>query len=339
MTPNQKLDALIGRLTPQIRDAFLAAVSDIVNNQRLNQIITLIEQRNFDAVFDALNISRAAFAPLESALVTALETVGVVKASTFPRFINTTAGAAIFRFDIRNPRAEQWLREKSSSLITTITNDARVVVRNTLERGMLVGRNPRSVALDVVGRIDPVTRQRVGGAIGLTVNQDQWVASARSRLETLDDRYFTMELRDRRFDATVQRAIREGRPLDADTVTKLTDRYRARALQHRGEMIGRTEALSSLNHGEYEATVQAHDTGAFEASAVERVWDDTGDGRTRLSHRVMDGQRVGLYEPFVTPMGFQLMHPGDASLGAPGDEIIACRCRTRTEIDWLSNVT
>ncbi len=88
-------------------------------------------------------------------------------------------------------------------------------MRITLERGQLEGNNPRVTALDIVGRIDPVTKKRVGGVIGLTNNQEQWVANGRRYLEQLDSKYFNLELRDKRFDGTVKKAIEAGKPLPA----------------------------------------------------------------------------------------------------------------------------
>lgn len=47
---------------------------------------------------------------------------------------------------------------------------------------------------------------------------------------------------------------------------------------------------------------------------------------SRFDHRRMDGVTVPIEEPFVTPAGYRLMYPGDRSLGAPGGEIVNCRC-------------
>ncbi len=55
-----------------------------------------------------------------------------------------------------------------------------------------------------------------------------------------------------------------------------------------------------------------------------REWDAAGDKDTRDSHSAMDGQKRGLDEPFTTGDGWQLMHPGDGSLGAPAEEVINC---------------
>jgi hypothetical protein len=240
----------------------------------------------------------------------------------------------MLRFNVRDPEAEKWLRERSSSLITGIGEDIREAVRSTLQDGMAQGRNPKSVALDLVGRYDRTTKHREGGVVGLGEREQYWARSARAKLVSLDESYFTLELRDKRFDGIVRKAIESGKPLTAEQVTRITDRYRARALQHRGEMIGRTEALAALNRSEYESTRQALAQSGLPPAAAAKVWDSAGDARVRNSHRAMDGQRVGIDEAFVSPSGARLLHPGDVSMGAPGTEVIACRCRVRYDVQW-----
>lgn len=338
-TARQRLDAFADLLTPVIRDAFIAAIRDVTDNAVLADVIRAIELGDVERAFRALGFSEAAMRPLTAALEQAFEQGGVLTGATFPKYLATSSGRAVFRFNVRNSRAEKWLREKSSSLIMEIIEDTRISIRNTLTVGLQEGLNPRTVALDIVGRIDPTTRHRVGGLVGLTTNQEGWVRNTRRMLQQLDERYFERELRDKRFDGMVRRAIREGKPLPVETVERLVTRYKDSALRYRGEMIGRTEALQSLNAAEYEATKQAVEMGAASERAVQREWDSAGDSRVRYSHKRMDGQRVGLDEPFVSPVTkARMMFPGDSSLGAPAREVIACRCRVRSVIDWFADV-
>jgi hypothetical protein len=338
VTPRQRLDALVDEFAPQIRMAFLAAIQDVVDTAILNRVIEAIRRGDPEAAFRALGYSEAAMRPLTAMLEKAFETGGVLTGATFPKYINTTDGRGVFRFDVRNSRAEAYLREQSSSLITRIENDTRANIRNVLTTGMEAGRNPRNVALDIVGRMGP-DGHRVGGIVGLTQQQEFWVQNYRLKLETLDPAHERLELRRKGSDGVVNRAIRTGKPLPPETIEKLVTAYKNNALRYRGEAIGRTEALQSLNRAEWEATKQAVAMGATKESAVAREWDDTGDGRTRPSHRALNGQRVGLDEPFVSPLtGARMMHPGDVSLGAPAREIVMCRCRVRTVIDWLADI-
>ena len=248
----------------------------------------------------------------------------------------------VARFQGRNPRAEQWLLTQSSTLITRITNDTRDGVRFVLQEGMRLGRGPRSVALDIVGRMDRAAGRRVGGLVGLTPGD---VASSQRALGQLTSgdpaemaKYLRRKLRDKRFDATVARAIREGKPVPADRARKIVGRYQDRLLYRRGETIARTELLQSLHHAQDEGLRQLVDDGKLNAGQITREWDASEDSDTRDSHRHMDGQSVGLNEPFTSGNGALMMHPGDSSLGAGPEEIINCRCIVRPKIDFIAGL-
>lgn len=360
----QTLDYLIDLFTPDIRDAFKAAIQGIVDNVFLTDLITAIEDGEVDRAFELLGFSEAAMRPLTSALERAFETGGVLTGEKFPKFLRTPSGRVKFNFDVRNSRAEAWLRDHSSELVTRLKEETRTNVRNTLQQGMIDGRNPRSTALDLVGRIDPVTKKRTGGIIGLTPNQERWVSNTRRDLNDVKDwlaaerlksrkkfemtdtellqyhPYFSRNLRDKRFDNIVRRAIAEGTPLPQDTIDRLVTAYKNKTLQYRAEVIARTESIQSLNRSEWEANMQAVDMGAIRKQDVTRHWDSAGDTRVRHSHAEMDKKYsktgVGIDEPFVSPSGAIMMFPGDTSLGAPADEVIQCRCRVRMNVDWLA---
>ena len=50
------------------------------------------------------------------------------------------------------------------------------------------------------------------------------------------------------------------------------------------------------------------------------------DGRTRDSHRHLDGQRVTFGKVFVSELGSRMEYPGDTSHEALAADIIQCRC-------------
>lgn len=332
MTIEQKLKLLIDRLTPVVRDAFLLAIADVSDRVILARLVTAVEAGNYTAAFETLGLSNAAMRPLTAALETSFETMGNAVVQSFPRFVR-----AQFLFDVRNPRAERWLREQSSSLVTRITEDMRVNVRNVMTTNLEAGNNPRTTALDIIGRMGP-SGKREGGIIGLNQPQERWARNARVELQQLNENYFTRERRDKRFDSVVRKAIAEGKPLDKATIDKLITRYKDKLLQLRGETVARTETIQSLNRAQYESYMQGVDAGMVKRSAVVRVWDTAGDTRVRHSHELMDGQEVGLEEPFKAPDGSLLMFPGDTSLGADAAETINCRCRVKFKTDFLSRL-
>lgn len=250
------------------------------------------------------------------------------------------------RFRVRNPRAEQWLNDQSSRLVTEITESTREAIRTVAREALEQGQGPRRTALDIVGRLNRATGRREGGIIGLTTQQTGWASRAYQELRSGDpaqmQNYLDRRARDRRFDRSVLRAIREGRAIPAEDAQRMVRSYRNRLLRYRGETVARTETHTSLHAAQDEGLRQITEQTNVPASAIKRHWDATEDSATRLSHRALEteydlrnGRGVGVDEPFVSPLtGARMMHPGDGSLGAPGDETINCRCRVRVNIDY-----
>jgi HK97 family phage portal protein len=104
----------------------------------------------------------------------------------------------------------------------------------------------------------------------------------------------------------------EGIPDLARRVQDVFDASRARAT-----VIARTEVVRSSNYG----TWQAH---RLSGVVERRQWIATPDDRTREEHADLDGEVVGIDEPFESG-GSKAMAPGD--FGVPELDI-QCRCTT-----------
>lgn len=338
------IQRFISQFTGEIAVAFRETIDAVTSDAVLSDIVAAIEKNDIEAVLRSLSVSRAMMRPVEVAIETGFEATGNLVAGEVARAATSAGGRRfVFRFDVRNIRAEQWLRDKSSELVTRIGEQTREAIRQTLDAGMAAGRNPRSTALDIVGRVNPATGRRQGGIVGLTAGQERWVARAREELASGDPeqlaRYLTRERRDARFDAVVRRAIATGRPIPADTQTKMIGRYADSVLQLRGETIARKESIEALNRAQYESFMQATEQGIVKQSNVRKIWDSAGnDGRTRDSHLELDEKSVGLDEAFTSPAtGKKMLHPGDTSIGARGEDVINCRCRVRYKVDFLAD--
>lgn len=328
---------LLDKLEPRFRDAFLAAIREIVSKARIAEIARSLERGDIQGAVEALYVDEAAFRVFEREIGQAFEAGGVVTIDGLGELREPRGGRFVVRFNVRNPRAEAWLRDHSSHLVTRIADEQRTVVRHHLVSGMEAGRNPRSVALDVVGRINKTTRRREGGVVGLSLPQEEAVRRARNELASGDfAEYLRRARRDKRFDRSIAKAIKDGKPLTGEQITKIVNRYSDSLLKLRGETIARTEALASLHAAQYEALRQLVDTGKVTASQIRRVWDSAGDLRVRTSHRLADGQSVGLDDDFVMPSGVRMRYPGDPR-GGPA-EVVNCRCHVKVRIDFLANV-
>lgn len=334
-----QIESLVETWTPEIRKAFMDGVNDLRSNADLRGIVAALERGDIEAAVRALNLDPAAFRQLDRAIVGAFESGGVTATAAISTAAsNSGIRGVVFRFGVRNPRAEQWLSSHSSTMITRILDDQRTAVRNALRSGMEAGINPRTMALDITGRINRATGRREGGLIGLTAPQEAFSRNAMNELLSGDPalmrNYLTRGRRDKRFDRTVIAAIRDGVPIDRATAEKMVGRYRDNLLNLRGETIGRLEAKAALHQSEREAFLQAADTANVDRRDIKRTWRHSGGKDARDQHVAMNGQTVGVDEPFVAPDGTRLMFPCDPN--APVAHTANCRCQVDTTIDFLA---
>lgn len=343
MAKRKSLLDLLAKLEPGVQKAFLQSVQGIKNDVVLADLVDALARRDLDAAVAILTKGAEYFAPLDRAIEAAYLQGGEWTFDELKALAKKQGSKVIARFDGRNPRAETWLRAESSTLVTRINDGQREAIRSVLRDGMVAGSNPRTTALDVVGRVSRATGRREGGIVGLTDQQMKWSQSALAELRSGDEakmmRYFDRRARDRRFDRTVMRAIREGKPLDAETSRKIIGRYQDRLLKLRGDTIARTETLAALHESQNEGVRQMIDKGRLDEESVTRIWDSSGnDGRTRDNHLAMEGDEAGVGDVFTSPSGAMMKYPGDTSLGAPGSETINCRCHVRLKIDHFKDL-
>ena len=321
---NKEYQAALRKLAKAIEKEFLAAVYNKTGKLSVAEIIAAIESGNADAVADLVSLVPADLTQIIEKMRQGYVQSGVAEAVLLKHSL-----------DVTNPRAVKWLAEQSSSLVVDITKGQRDSVKIALAQGMSLGQNSRTVALDLVGRINNITKRREGGIVGLYPQQVEYVNNARAELLELNPNYLTRKARDRRFDKLYETAIKDKKPLTDQQVGAITARYSDRLLKVRGDTIGRTEAHEAIASGEEEARQQALYDGVIDIKHSYKIWDAAADARTRPDHAAMNGQKRKLNEPFITPDGYRLMHPMDTSLGAPASKTINCRCRARTKIDYI----
>lgn len=337
-TPKEVLRQ-IDAAEPAIVSAFLEEVARIVDDAKLAETTELVSTGQIDRIAVVLGVDAPAFTLLLEAVRQVYLDGGLFEVGQIPLLDRPGGGRFRLRFDIRNLRAESWLREESSRLVTAITEDARVSIREVVAEGTRLGRNPRDTALDIVGRVNRETGRRLGGIIGLTDQQTRFTLNARAELLSGDPavmrRYFERQRRDARFDRIVQKAISEKRAVAAADVDRIVARYADRLLKLRGDNIARTEALTAFSAAREEAYAQAVDSGV-RPELITGTWRTAGDGRVRDAHRAMAGQRRPWGQPFQSPTGALMLHPGDTSLGAGPADVVNCRCVKVVKIDHLA---
>jgi hypothetical protein len=302
--------ALLDLYEPRIRREFLRIIREIEDDLTLNALAEAIEAGGVAALVNEVGqrVGQINETILDAFTQSARETAASVRSAT---------GAA-FAFDRTGRDAVDRMRRSSLSLIREFTEQQRSATRAALVQGITIGENPRAMA------------RRFRASIGLTEYQMRVVGAFEQALRDDPRQALSRQLRDRRFDRTIGRAAREDIPLTDEQIGRMVERYRERWLKHRSETIGRTEALRSVHEGHEAVLHQATGAGVVDASMVVREWIARLDGRTRDTHRAMNGQNRGLGEAFVSPSGARLAYPGDPD--APASETINCRCVVSTSI-------
>ena len=327
---------------PGVRSEFVAAMRQARAGVDMRALEAAIARGDVDAAFRALRFDAADLFKTDTAITAAMTAGGNYQMGAFQHATRRApiANRVVQSFGGRNERAERIALELGSKLVTEVLDDKRVLIAQTIRGGLQAGAGPLRTALDIGGRVVNGTRQ--GGLVGLHSTQAEYVQSMRGELTDPDRmaNYFTRTRRDKRFDGIVRRAIADGKPVGQADIDRMAGRYSDRLLALRGETIARTETLKALNAGRQEALDQLieNPNNDVRAEDVVRAWDSTGDGKTRETHATADGQVAAQGVPF-TVGGFQMMYPGDTSLGAPAGETVNCRCYSDVRIDFFARLT
>lgn len=306
----------------QLQKAFQNGARLIADQAAVGRLKDALRRGDLTAAMSAVNVDEAAWDELRVLLVQTYAEGGVSEVSGM-------ATADRPRWNSASPRAEEYARNVIGGHITRITNDAREAVRWTIGDSVAFGRSVDRTALDIVGRVGP--SGRTGGIVGLNRQQAEWVANMRRWLAEDPARALAYSKRDRRFDATIRKAI-DGKTLTASQIDQITARYSDNLLRVRGLTIARTERGSAINAGRYEAWMQAAERAGMPLQAIWKEWRHSSRMmEPRLSHIAANGDRVqGLETPFNIG-GVMAQYPHHP--GLPASEVINCGCTVRYGIN------
>ena len=80
-----------------------------------------------------------------------------------------------------------------------------------------------------------------------------------------------------------------------------------------------------------EATYNVQKRAIAKGAKVVKQWDSTLDGKTRPTHRALDGQIIGVDEYFKSESGYKALYPGN--FGIPSEDC-NCRCCLLQRAKW-----
>lgn len=306
--------ALIAAAEGKIRRRFVELVEWIRAQHSLPEVLAAIEAGTEPTLVVA-HLERAARA-IAKETIDAYIAAGEEAAG----YLSVKLGQPV-DFDTTNWRAVERMQSQSLGMIREFVDEQIQTTRAALTEGVRLGLNPRDQA------------RTFRDVVGLTEYQSQIVANYRAELNALDGNALSRELRDRRFDRTVDRAVRTRTPLSQDQIDRMVERYRQGWIRYRSEVIARTEALRSVHEGTEDMFSQAIAEGELEPEQLVSRWKCRIRG-SRDWHIAMNGQIRPFGVPFTSGKGRSLRYPGDPH--APADEVCQCACVKITKVTKLS---
>jgi hypothetical protein len=322
--PAKRLNDLLDQQELRIGTVFRTAIAALKDDVDLDELADLIAQGRMEEAFGKL---QEAGDKVGISANVAFVTAGQSTATFLAR---ANVGRVVF--DQVNYLAVAAMQSNRLETIQQFTSEQRRATSLALVSGVESGINPREQARNFRDSIGLTTQQwkavdnyrTVLGKVG-TNSPDL----AQFLTTTNGKQHIDRALRDGRFDGKIRAAMRAGKPLGKDDIDRMVERYTARYVKYRSEVIGRTEALRAVHEGTEEMYRQAIAAGTLRAEQLERKWVTRLDGRERRSHKFLSGVKRAWGEPWATENGV-IRYPGDPK--APAVEVIQCRCAITTRI-------
>ena len=203
----------------------------------------------------------------------------------------------------QNIRTEQFVREYAR--VADI--DRATATRLIDEMGSTIAQNGSDAARRMIGDNSITRKEKSDREVILKAYK-----SAEAIRNTNSNELFNIPMQTTGYEDAPARILM-GLPIAAVALVgakKLFDRERA-------DRIAVNEANWLCNHEEHEERVTS--------GAATHTWITCRDERVRDAHMMVDGQTVGINEPFIVS-GYRMYYPGDISDNPPADLIIGCRC-------------
>lgn len=326
---------LLAELEPEVRRAFMASVTDLQSNVDWSRLLVELERMNVDGAIAALNISPEAWSEYSASVTSAYAKAG---ASTAAQITQQGIGTIGTRFQMSNPRAQDWIAENVGGSIVGFTREAQMTARTVIEAGYARGEGPRTIATDLVGRVQGGVR--TGGILGLDNPRAMRLQAVTAGMRTpegvrdlvIEKLDGTLAMRYQVNPATAQRILKAFR---AGTEVPLNERviserqYSNALLKARGDTVAATETANAVMAARQEQWVQLAEAQGLDARAVKKTWQHRRGGAKefRPAHLAMSGKSVqGLFTQFIFPDGTRMQYAHDPAGGARNN--INCGCDT-----------
>jgi len=336
----QAFKALISKLEPELRKAFLLAIQGIKDRVVWKDLIAALNAQDIPAAIVALGVTKEAFYAYQTTVAAIYAQGGALAAAGIK---GPNGGAINFLFNMTNPRAEAWLSLNGGDKITNVLLPGlREAITDKVLEGYGKGNHPFTIARSLIGNVN--NGKRTGGLLGLSKPQMNYVKSMRARLQSgsaseIQKILSGMTLREKRFDGLLGRVQQGKATLTAKNIEDMTQGYTKNLLKRRGEDVARTETGMAVMASRKESMQQVLQKLNYPDNAVIKTWRHGGGVKDPRPHHVAANNKQvrGLNTPFVLENGAVLQHALDPDGGA--EELVNCTCDTTMRIDHSWNLT
>lgn len=337
---------LIAELEPEVVRAFMASVTDLQANVDWNSLLESLQRFDIGGAVSALNINEAAWTEYSAVVSSGYAKAG---ASTMAQVRAQGIAGIGVRFNMADPEAQAWIRTNAVERVVGFAEEQRVVARVAIESGFAAGAGPRTIAVDLVGRV--VGGERVGGVLGLDGPRAERLEKVTTGMRTAEGvRSLVVVGQDgtpavkykvnKSTEDRILKAYRAGTEVPAEARLISERQYKNALLKQRADTVAETESSGAVMGARDSSWQQLAASQGLPADAVIKTWRHRRGASkdSRPEHMAMSGRFVvGLETPFVFPDGTRMRHAHDPAGGAKHN--IKCGCDTEYRIDHSAGLT
>lgn len=198
------------------------------------------------------------------------------------------AGRAVkMGIDLSNPLIATAMLSMKSRATAQLTKDLAATLTQAVKAGMEAGKGSAAIA------------RTLRDVIGLAPNQEEAVRHFEEMLRAGDRAALTRALRDKRFDATLGRAMgKGGKGLSEAQVRTMADAYRRKMIAFNANTQARTLANDAQRAGQRLAWEDAIGKGVVDRGTLYKQRISLRDGKVREEHVAWDGEVRKFDEPY-----------------------------------------
>lgn len=280
----QKAVSRVGRLQPDMTNRILRAWQIIRESLTDSEVTTLMKSGQFERLIEDVlsehNLDRA-FLSFRQQIRQAVEDSYNLSIRDLPK-AGKVEGVPAVAFDHLAPRVIDAVRFLESDALNRLKGDVKEVTRAYIENGLRDGLSPKVVA------------RGLRSVIGMAPNQAAAVDNFERMLRSGDKQALTRALRDRRFDATIDKAFSGGKSLSESQIETMTSAYKRKMIAFNANVNASTHTRDAYKLGQKLSWEDADAKGVIpEGFQAVKTWIHLdGQENPRPHHEAMNGETV-----------------------------------------------